>query len=71
MRRILVDHARSHQYAKRGGGARKVSLDGGIVVAQEQAADLIALDDALRRLTALMEDCPEAEVGVIRTACIT
>ncbi len=53
MRRILVDHARSHQYAKRGGGAPKVSLDEGAVVAQEQAADLIALDDALLRLAAI------------------
>jgi RNA polymerase sigma factor (TIGR02999 family) len=55
MRRILVDHARSHQYAKRGGGAYKVSLDEGAVVAQEQAADLIALDDALLSLAAIDE----------------
>jgi RNA polymerase sigma factor (TIGR02999 family) len=55
MRRILVDHARSHQYAKRGGGAHKVSLDEGAVVAQEQVADLIALDDALRSLAAIDE----------------
>ena len=27
MRRILVDHARSHLYAKRGGGAQKLTLD--------------------------------------------
>ena len=55
MRRILVDHARSHQYAKRGGDAHKVSLDEGAVVAQEQAADLIALDDALSSLAAIDE----------------
>ena len=55
MRRILVDHARGHQYAKRGGGAHKVSLDEGAVVAEEQAADLIALDDALRGLAAIDE----------------
>lgn len=54
-RRILVDHARSHQYAKRGGGAHKVSLDEVAVVAQEQAADLIALDDALLSLAAIDE----------------
>jgi RNA polymerase sigma factor (TIGR02999 family) len=53
MRRILVDHARSHQSAKRGGGAHQVSLDEGALLAQEQAADLIALDDALLRLEAL------------------
>src|SRR4051812_19211842 len=55
MRRILVDHARSHLYAKRGGGAHKVSLEGAAVVAQEQAADLIALDDALGSLAAIDE----------------
>jgi RNA polymerase sigma factor (TIGR02999 family) len=55
MRRILVDHARSHQYAKRGGDAHTVSLDEGAVVAQEQAADLIALDDALRSLAGIDE----------------
>jgi len=51
MRQILIDHARSHKYAKRGGGAHKVELDEVAVVAQEQAAILIALDDALRSLS--------------------
>lgn len=55
MRRILVDHARSHQYEKRGGGAVKVALDEGALVAQEQAADLIALDDALLSLADIDE----------------
>jgi RNA polymerase sigma factor (TIGR02999 family) len=55
MRRILIDHARSHQFVKRGGGAHKVSLDEVAVVAQEQAADLLALDDALRSLAAIDE----------------
>ena len=50
MRRILVDHARSHQTAKRGSGSLKVSLDEGIDLSDERAADLIALDDALTRL---------------------
>jgi RNA polymerase sigma factor (TIGR02999 family) len=50
MRRILVDHARRHHYAKRGGGARKVSLDGVMIVSSERGADLIALDDALASL---------------------
>jgi RNA polymerase sigma factor (TIGR02999 family) len=53
MRRILIDHARSHQYAKRGGGTRRVSLDEATVVAQEQAAELVALDDALKSLAAI------------------
>src|SRR5258705_5055538 len=41
MRRILVDHARNHQYAKRGGGAQKVSLDEAAMVTQKQAAGLV------------------------------
>src|SRR3954447_574268 len=48
MRRILVDHARSHQYAKRGGGAEKVSLDNVAVVDTSKAAELVGLDDALK-----------------------
>jgi RNA polymerase sigma factor (TIGR02999 family) len=51
MRRILVDHARSHLYAKRGGGARKVALDEVAVLSPERGAELIALDDALERLS--------------------
>jgi len=50
MRRILIDHARSHRYAKRGGGAHKVSLDDAAVLTEERAADLVALDDALTSL---------------------
>lgn len=50
MRRILIDHARGHRYAKRGGGARKVSLDDAAVLTEERAADLVALDDALTSL---------------------
>ena len=50
MRQILIDHARSHQYAKRGGGARKVPLEEAAVVSPEQAADLVALDEALLKL---------------------
>src|SRR5262249_25304101 len=50
MRRILVDHARNHAYAKRGGGAIKVSLGQAILEADEPAAEIIALDDALSDL---------------------
>src|SRR6266536_2030700 len=53
MRRILVDHARAHHYAKRGGGAVKVSLDEVALVSQERAAALVALDDALTNLAAI------------------
>lgn len=50
MRRILIDHARRHAYAKRGGGAQKVSLDETAIVASDPATDLILLDEALGRL---------------------
>lgn len=50
MRRILVDHARSHNYAKRGGGVGKVSLDDAMIVSPERGSDLVALDEALTRL---------------------
>ncbi|SRR6266404_965004 len=53
MRHILVDHARSRQYLKRGGGALKVSLDEAMAVIEERTADLIALDDALNSLAAI------------------
>lgn len=47
MRRVLVDHARSNNYVKRGGGAQRVQLDEAAVIAQEKARELIELDDAL------------------------
>ena len=50
MRRVLVDHARSRNYAKRGGAAIQVSLDQAADVTGERAAELIALDDALQEL---------------------
>jgi RNA polymerase sigma-70 factor (ECF subfamily) len=53
MRRILVDYARARRYAKRGGGAPVVSLDEAAEVFVEKAADLIAVDDALTRLSEL------------------
>ncbi|MEO7501409.1 MAG: sigma-70 family RNA polymerase sigma factor [Gemmatimonadaceae bacterium] len=54
MRRILVDHARKHNAAKRGGSAIQVPLDER-APAQESDVDLVALDDALVRL-ALMDE---------------
>ena len=53
MRHILIDHARRHCYAKRGGGARKVPLDDAMIVNDKRAADLVALDDALKGLATL------------------
>jgi RNA polymerase sigma factor (TIGR02999 family) len=53
MRHILVDHARNRLAAKRGAGAPRLSLDPDIGVAQKPEVDLVALDNALNRLTSL------------------
>jgi RNA polymerase sigma factor (TIGR02999 family) len=55
MRRVLVDYARNRGYAKRGGGAHKISLHEELVVSEERAAEVVALDDALRDLARLDE----------------
>lgn len=47
MRRILVHHARSRKYQKRGSGVDTVALDNMAVASPERGADLVALDDAL------------------------
>jgi len=53
MRHILVDHARSRQYLKRGGGAQRVSLDKALTVCVDRDEDLVALDEALVSLAAV------------------
>ena len=53
MRRILVDHAREHGAAKRGGGARPVTLVDAMAASPDRGIDVLALDEALQRLTAL------------------
>jgi RNA polymerase sigma factor (TIGR02999 family) len=69
MRRILVDYARRHRAARRGGGRQPLALDAldvdtavagqpGAevqVAATERAETLIALDEALERLAGLNE----------------
>ncbi len=55
MRNLLVDHARSKQYAKRGGGAQQITLDEGLAVASEQSVDVLALHEALERLAEVDE----------------
>lgn len=53
MRRILVDHARSRHYQKRGGDMARVTLDEALIVAQEPGQDLVALDVALTALAGI------------------
>jgi RNA polymerase sigma-70 factor, ECF subfamily len=50
MRRILIDHARKLAFAKRGGGAPRISLDEACELGEERAGELVALDDALQSL---------------------
>ena len=50
MRRILVDYASSRNFAKRGGGAVKLSLDEGLIVSDERSAEVVAVHEALEAL---------------------
>lgn len=53
MREILVDHARRHKSAKRGGGAFRVTLDDALEQAPKADLDLVALDEALLALASV------------------
>ena len=53
IRRILVDHARSRQYAKRGGDTVRVSLDEALLGTRAEGVEILALDDALTSLAKL------------------
>jgi RNA polymerase sigma factor (TIGR02999 family) len=55
MRRILIDHAKTKHRAKRGGATVKVVLDENAMITHERAAELLALDDALRALARMDE----------------
>lgn len=50
IRRVLVDDARRRGTEKRGGGWRRVSLDGENAVTDETAVDVLALNEALGKL---------------------
>lgn len=52
MRRILVENARRKRAEKHGGGWRRINLDEAEAVAVAAPDDLLALDEALERLTA-------------------
>ena len=54
MRRILVDHARERQAAKRPGGVR-ITLDEGMRTVPPLDCELLMLDDALQELACLDE----------------
>jgi RNA polymerase sigma factor (TIGR02999 family) len=64
MRRVLVDHARAHGAAKRGGAAISVPLEESTAPVPEPDVDVVALDEALTRLAAF--DPRQARVVELR-----
>src|SRR5215204_1212430 len=64
MRRILVEDARRRHRDKRGGCTIQVPLDEAASLPQEQAANLVLLDDALKTLAAI--DPRQSEVVELR-----
>jgi len=50
MRQILVDYARRHVAAKRGGGACKLPLEEATILSKQKDIDVLSLDDALKTL---------------------
>lgn len=64
MRRILVDHARRRDAEKRGGSQIRVALDPALAVANQSDIDLVMIDDALTRLSAI--DPQQAQVVELR-----
>ncbi len=64
MRHILVDDARKRNSAKRGGRLIQVPLDEAADLAQEQAANVTALDEALQRLEAI--DARQGQIVELR-----
>jgi len=53
MRRILADHARGHNAAKRGAGMPELELDEAMVQAKSRSVDVLDLEEALQKLEKL------------------
>ena len=64
MRRVLIDHARTRNRTKRGGGKRPVLLDVAQLAADDDSDLIMALDEALRRLET--SDAQAAKVVELR-----
>lgn len=64
MRRILIDRARARHMQKRGSGAARVTMDDGMLVAEDNAIDVLAVDEALEKLAAM--DPRKAQVVEMR-----
>ena len=69
MRQILLEHARAHQAEKRGVLVQKISLDKDLEFFAGSSKDLVALDDALKRLHELgLRQSPVVELRFFRRA---
>ena len=64
MRRILVERARHYQRLRHGAGANQVDLDSGMLRADPQLTDLVAVDEALSRLE--LSDPRKAQIVSLR-----
>lgn len=64
MRRILVDHARQRNAAKRGGSPVHVTLDRIVAAAKQSNIDVLAIDEALTKLAAV--DPQQAQIVELR-----
>lgn len=56
MRRVLLHHAEKRRAEKRGGGVTRVTLDEAQLQGDDRSADVLAVDEALRRLAAMDAD---------------
>ena len=64
MRRILVDHARSHRAERHGGSLRRITLDDVLEFRGDAADSLIEIDEALDQLKEL--DARQAQIVEMR-----
>jgi len=64
MRRILIEHARQRGRQKRGGHHRRIALDAAYLADEAQCDEILAVDDAVRRLEE--QDAQAAEVVRLR-----
>jgi RNA polymerase sigma factor (TIGR02999 family) len=64
MRRILVDYARQHGTAKRGAAPERVPLDEAMLISNDNASEMLAIDEALQKLEQL--DKRKSQVAVLR-----
>ena len=64
MRRILADHARGHNAAKRGAGMPELELNEAMAQAQTKSVDLLDLEEALQKLEKL--DAQQGKIVELR-----